>query len=74
MPYADLRGIRTWYRHVGDAKALEPVAQRQQLAGNRGELGPQLRAPAPLIGTCTQAVTRCLWTSSAQQRSMMRSI
>jgi hypothetical protein len=38
------------HRDVGDAEALEPVAQRQQLAGDRGELGPQLRAPALPIG------------------------
>src|SRR5215218_3812392 len=38
------------HRNVRDAEPLEPVAQRQQLAGHGLKLGAQLRAPALLIG------------------------
>ena len=38
------------HRHVRDAEALQPVAQRQQLDGHRGELGTQLCALALPVG------------------------
>jgi hypothetical protein len=38
------------HRDVGDAEPLEPVAQRQQLAGHRRELCAELRAAALPVG------------------------
>jgi hypothetical protein len=37
------------HRHMGDAEAREPVAQAEQVAGHRPELGAQLRALARLV-------------------------
>jgi hypothetical protein len=43
----DARGL---HRHVRDTQTLEPISQRQQLAGHRLELGAQLCAIALRVG------------------------
>ena len=63
----DARGL---HRHVRDAETLQPVAQRQQLTRSSSRTRRTApRARPRRSGTCTQAVTCRLCTSSAQHRS-----